>query len=112
MYVFHKNNNLNFYKNNLAYNFDIKESYKNNKIQNLFNKIKSLYYFQKNLILFFTLQKETSEAVNSIMGLTSDVIDEPESIRKIDQDDDFNSQSEYAAAKIQDLENIKGNTEN
>lgn len=46
------------------------------------------------------------------MGLTSDVIDEPESIRKIDQDDDFNSQSEYAAAKIQDLENIKGNTEN
>lgn len=45
------------------------------------------------------------------MGLTSDVIDEPESIRKIDHDEDFNSQSEYAAAKIQDLENIKGNFE-
>ncbi|XP_065361356.1 GRIP and coiled-coil domain-containing protein isoform X2 [Calliphora vicina] len=51
--------------------------------------------------------KETSEAVNSIMGIASDVIDEPESIRKIDHDDDFASQSEYAAAKIQDLENIK-----
>ncbi|XP_037813281.1 probable basic-leucine zipper transcription factor N isoform X2 [Lucilia sericata] len=52
-------------------------------------------------------EKETSDAVNSIMGLTSDVIDEPESIRKIDEDEEFISQSEYAAAKIKDLENIK-----
>ncbi|XP_023299781.2 basic-leucine zipper transcription factor B isoform X2 [Lucilia cuprina] len=43
-------------------------------------------------------EKETSDAVNSIMGLTTDVIDEPE---------EFISESEYAAAKIKDLENIK-----
>lgn len=55
---------------------------------------------------FQHFQKETSEAVNSIMELATEVIDEPESIRKIDFDDV--SQSEYAAAKIQDLENIKG----
>lgn len=54
------------------------------------------------------MQKETSEAVNSIMGLTTDVIDEPESIRKIDHDDEFTNHSEYVAAKIEDLANIKG----
>lgn len=42
------------------------------------------------------------------MGLTTDVIDEPESIRKIDHDDEFTSQNEYAATKIEDLANIKG----
>ncbi|TMW52791.1 hypothetical protein DOY81_002125 [Sarcophaga bullata] len=41
------------------------------------------------------------------MGLTTDVIDEPESIRKIDHDDEFTNHSEYVAAKIEDLANIK-----
>lgn len=44
------------------------------------------------------------------MGLTTDVIDEPESLRKIDDDDEdeYTNESKYAAAKIADLENIKG----
>lgn len=56
------------------------------------------------------LQKETSEAVNSIMGLTaSNAMDDNDAtINRDTEGDEYLSQSEYAAAKIEDLENIKG----
>uniref|UniRef100_A0A1I8P8J0 Uncharacterized protein n=1 Tax=Stomoxys calcitrans TaxID=35570 RepID=A0A1I8P8J0_STOCA len=55
-------------------------------------------------------RKETSEAVNSIMGLTNAAAGEENgnaAKSREPEDDEFMSQSEYAASKIEDLENIK-----
>uniref|UniRef100_A0A1A9VN09 Uncharacterized protein n=1 Tax=Glossina austeni TaxID=7395 RepID=A0A1A9VN09_GLOAU len=50
-------------------------------------------------------EKETSDAVNSIMGMPNSVAEE--AVRKIDNDDDLTNQSDYATTNIADLENIK-----
>ncbi|KAL9905615.1 probable serine/threonine-protein kinase DDB_G0286465 [Glossina fuscipes] len=50
-------------------------------------------------------EKETSDAVNSIMGIPISVAEEV--VRKIDNDDDLTNQSDYATTNIADLENIK-----
>lgn len=56
------------------------------------------------------LQKETSEAVNSIMGLTeANEESEGNANARVQDGEEYMAQNEYAAAKIAELENIKGN---
>lgn len=56
------------------------------------------------------LQKETSEAVNSIMGLTeANEESEGNANARVQDGGEYMAQNEYAAAKIAELENIKGN---
>ncbi|XP_075159810.1 ada2a-containing complex component 3 isoform X2 [Haematobia irritans] len=52
-------------------------------------------------------EKETSEAVNSIMGINNSEVEDNANKIPDQEDDEYMSQSEYAAAKIADLENIK-----
>lgn len=60
----------------------------------------------KHILVLKIFQKETSDAVNSIMGMPNSVAEEV--VRKIDNDDDLTNQSDYATTNIADLENIKG----
>lgn len=45
------------------------------------------------------------------MGVSNDVIEEPDSIRKIDDEDEFPMSGDYSEAKLTNLDNIKGKTD-